>query len=126
MGGLETLVPTGGIAAALTLVILYLLRANTTDRRDYRVAVEAWEEQWKESVARYRAVQDLLDQERVLRRKAEDEAARATRATERAGDEIAVLREEVKALRTQLAAVRLQLGDEVKGLRAQIAEMTGL
>ena len=111
MGGLETLVPTGGIALALTAVILYLLRANTVDRRDYRDAIGAWEEQWKDSVGRYRQVQELLDQERVLRRKAEDEAARATRATERAAAEIADLRNEVKALRTQLAAVRAQIAE---------------
>ena len=114
MGGLETLLPTGGIAAALTLVILYLLRANTVDRRDYRDAIESWENQWKESVARYRELQGILDGERVQRRKAEDDSARATRAVERAASEIAELRDEVRALRAQLADVRAQLA-EMKG-----------
>ena len=109
--GIEALLPTGGIAAALTVVILYLLRANTVDRKDYRDAIEAWETQWKESVARYRELQKLLDEQRDLRRKAEDEAARSTRATERAASEIAELRDEVKALRAQLAAVRTQLSE---------------
>jgi len=111
VGGLETLLPTGGIAAALTLVILYLLRANTVDRRDYRDAIEGWEAQWNESIARYRTLQSLLDGERGLRRKAEDDSARATRAMERAASELAELREEVKALRAQLADVRAQLAE---------------
>jgi len=111
VGGFEGLLPTGGIAAALCAVIFYLLRANTVDRKDYREAIEAWETQWQESVTRYRILQGLLDEQRDLRRKAEDEAARATRAVERASSEIAELREEVKALRTTLAAVRAQLAE---------------
>lgn len=106
MGGLETILPalsTGGIGASLVAVIVYLLRANTADRRDYRQAIDAWEDRWDESVAKYREIQIMLDEQRDLRRKAEDIAARATIAAERMSAEMAALRDEIKALRAQLA-----------------------
>lgn len=106
MGGLETLLPTGGIGATLVAVIVYLLRANTTDRRDYREAIGAWQDRWDESVIRYRELQTLLDEQREQRRKAEDVAARATIAAERMSVELAALQHEVQLLRTQLAEMK--------------------
>lgn len=106
MGGLEALLPTGGIAAALVAVILYLLRANTVDRKDYREAVALLERRIEVQVAANETLQDLLDEQRALRRKAEDEAARATIATERTGFEVASLRDEVKLLRAQVAEMK--------------------
>lgn len=114
MGGLETLLPTGGIGATLVAVIIYLLRANIQDRKDYREAVEAWESQFDDAVTRYRDLQVRLDGERELRRKAEDESARATRAVERATAELERATLEIAGLR-----------QDVKALRAQVSEMNG-
>lgn len=124
MGGLETLLPQlagGGVFAILFGVIVYLLRTNVTDRRDYRVAVESWEGQlddqldrYDAQVVRYRELQEILDKERTARRKAEDEAARATRAVERATEKLERATAEIAALR-----------DEVAALRAKISEMNG-
>lgn len=109
MGGLETLLPTlgaGGVGGILLAVIVYLLRTNQSDRKDYREAVSDWEGQFDDQVDRYRELQQRLDEERDLRRKAEDSQSRATMATERMKYEIAALRDEVKALRSQVAEMK--------------------
>lgn len=94
---LAALLPTGGVASVLVVVIVYLLRQNATDRRDGRAALKAAQEQ---HVAEVKAleerhvaelagvrkelgnlatqVKDTLEQferERRLRWRAEDRAA---------------------------------------------------
>lgn len=113
MDGLEALLPTGGIAAALCAVILYLLRANSVDRKDYREAIDVWEARsdvWEkrsnEALTRYRDLQARLDQERVKRREAEDDAARQLMAVERISSEIATLRHEIQLLRHKVSEMK--------------------
>lgn len=105
MGGIETLLPTlgtGSVGVLLIAVILYLLKNNASDRKQYLESVATWEKQFDDAVDRYRKVQVILDQERDQRRKAEDELARATIAIDRMTYEIAALRAEVKLLRAQI------------------------
>lgn len=107
MDGLEAILPalsTGGIGATLVAVILYLLRANAVDRRDYREAIDAADNRWDEQITKYRELQVIVDEQREQRRKAEEVAARATLAAERMSAEMAALRDEVEKLRAQLAA----------------------
>jgi hypothetical protein len=64
----------GGALGALVLVILYLLRVNATDRRDYRRDVADCLERVNAEVKSRREIQGLLDDERRARRRAEDTA----------------------------------------------------
>lgn len=116
MGGLEALLPAGGVATVLAVIIGYLLNANRVDRQDYRAAVAAAEARRREEVAEaerrcdaeqaaHARTQEHLDLEREARRRAEDVAARATAAMERANDEIARLRREIQRLERDVQAL---------------------
>lgn len=108
MGGLETLLPllsAGGVYGILLGVIIYLLRNGILDRRDYREDTEKSDKRYDDLLAKNRDLQTRLDQERALRREKEDEAARSTIAIERMNYEMSALREEVKALRKQVAGL---------------------
>lgn len=96
MEGLEALVPAGGVAGVLAMVIGYLLNANRRDRQDYRQAVAAEREQRAKAEAETDAVERQLDDERERRRAAED-------ATAKALAEITGLRQQVKHLEVEVA-----------------------
>lgn len=72
-----------GIAGALVLVIVYLLAANRTDRSQYREALASLTAQYSADISALRKrVDDLeaeVDLERDERRRAQDNAAEASR-----------------------------------------------
>ena len=83
----------GGPAAALVLVILYLLRQNFADRRQYRDDVARLESRHNVAIAEFKTevtslraeikgALDLLETERKARWNAEDEAAHWRREAE--------------------------------------------
>ena len=105
MGDLASLLPAGGVAAAFVIVIGYLINGNRLDRREYRRAVEEADERTEAERKRNVELQRQLDAEMAMRRKAEDTAARAAAAMERAADEIKALKDRVGQLETQLKRV---------------------
>jgi hypothetical protein len=106
VGGVEALIPAGGVAGILAVVIGYLLRANATDRKDYRDAVAVADRKRDAAERAHTRTQQNLDAERELRRKAEDTAARAVAATERSTEELVRLRDETKRLEAEVARLR--------------------
>lgn len=93
------LLGTGGVAGVLVVVIIYLLRQNYADRRQYQVHIDEVETRTAEAIARSEArsdgeiaalrleVRDLraeLESERNLRHLAEDAAAMYKRLHEAA------------------------------------------
>ena len=72
-----------GIAGALVVVIIYLLAANRTDRSQYREALASMQASYSKELATLRQrVDDLeteVDLERDERRRAQDNAADASR-----------------------------------------------
>lgn len=105
MGGLEALL-TGGVASVLGVVIVYLLVANRQDRVDYRRAVGSLERRYDDEVDAHGKTQKHLDEERELRRRAEDTAARAAAAVERSNEELVKLRERIAALESEVHQLR--------------------
>lgn len=95
MGTVASLVPAGGVAVVLALVIGYLINGNRLDRRDYREAIAQADREAEAERRRNGDLQRELDRERDSRRKAEDTAAKATAAADRATEEVAVLRRQL-------------------------------
>ena len=85
------LFPAGGLGALTTggtllAVVVYLLAANRTDRRDYQDAIDRAEKRADEADKRRReaeaerdGLQQAVDEARAGRRAAEDRAAQADR-----------------------------------------------
>lgn len=96
MGDLATLLPAGGVLVALALVIGYLINGNRLDRRDYREAIRQADAEAETERVRNTDLQRALDREREDRRKAQDAAAAATSAANRATEEIAALRRQLE------------------------------
>lgn len=71
---IAALASTGGPAALLAVVIIYLLVANRVDRTQYQDLADRSEERAATAEAREATAQQKLDEERALRRKVEDEA----------------------------------------------------
>lgn len=82
MGELGTVLPAGGVAVTLAMVIGYLLRSNAVDRRDYQDAVDRINKRADEMEARLNVAQSALDGERQARRHIEDLNAVNMRALE--------------------------------------------
>jgi len=79
VGSLETVLPATGVGGTLVLVILYLLRANATDRKDYQEAVDKAQLRADDMGRRLTAAEAALDAERTARRNVEDRLDAATR-----------------------------------------------
>ena len=82
---IATLVPAGGLASVIVLLVGYLLRQIVSDRADYRAQIVAEQQRTAAAEARTdaervraREAQIETDAERKLRRAAEAEAAVAT------------------------------------------------
>jgi len=106
VGGLETLLPAGGVAGILVVIIGYLLNANRVDRREYRQDLDALDGRLETERRRYAQLQLNLDEERDRRRTAESTAARAVTAVERATDKIAALEERTRSLEAEVRQLR--------------------
>lgn len=68
-----------GVVPALIVLIGYLLVNGRADRRDYRVALNALRRTVSQHEKRIAHLESRLDEERALRRAAEDKAADAER-----------------------------------------------
>lgn len=110
MEPLTALIPQGGVAAVLLAVIVYLLRQNHQDRKQYRddvaaieargvIAAAAREEQHSKELGevrtelaalRHRLEEQMRETEDERRRRwhAEDQAARYRRRLESIGEEV--------------------------------------
>lgn len=87
-----TQIPTLGAAAALVVVIGYLLVSNRADRSQQREDMDAALRRIKGLEADVVSLNSQLDHERELRRGAEDNAASALRQVAELRGELAVLR----------------------------------
>lgn len=76
-------VGTGGIAGVLVVVIIYLMRQNHLDRRQYQLHIAEVEKSTAAAIARSEAqateLLEQLERERRARWAAEDDAARYRR-----------------------------------------------
>lgn len=115
MGGdLAALIPAGGVAAVLAIVVGYLLRANHIDRMEYLDAVDRAEKRADEYLSRHRQTQEVLDTERASRRRTEDALAEAVR-------ELAGLRDTVERQSRRIA----EQTEQIEALRAEVARLNG-
>lgn len=81
---LSALLPAGGVLMAVVALVGYMLRTIASDRAEYRARraeyladTEAAEARTETERARVAAAQAVIDEERRLRREAEDDAATA-------------------------------------------------
>lgn len=105
---LISLLPTGGVATVLVVVIVYLLRVNTVDRKQYR-----------DDVAR---IQEHAADEAAER----EEQHRANLAEVR--EEMAAVRQELREVREELEAerkARWKAQDDAAGYRRELEAIRG-